>query len=311
MRFLLFKLKHIIKAGVERYGCLGLIANIVTLICGVYPLFTSIFCKDIGYTGYSICIMLLLICLLINHIHYVNHSVKLDDLYYNNVPLISTMTYLIKTRNASFYHDNELKVNSILVQISLNDCHVNPNNSVFVKEQVICYILNTTNETNHSVHQYELSQIHSLYTSSSQLNFSVSCNLLPSKRIINSDIQTTRLSSLINKVNIRFCGEGVQSQASAEIKIKRTSKDVTFMNCEYFLIDPEQYSPNSKKLYISFQSNFEQFQDRFYTLIEIDRITFRKRTYYNRLHMDAFNHELKNGITTHISKVYLVRVEAK
>lgn len=295
----------------ERYGCLALIANVVTLICGAYQLFTSIFFKEIGYTSYSICITLLLICLLINHIHYVNHSVKLDDLYYNNVPLISTMTYLIKTRNASFFHDNELTVNSILVMLSFNNCYVDLNNSVIVKEQSICYTLNTTNRTKHSIHQYEIYQIHSLYTSSSQLDFSVSCELLPSRRTVYSDIQTNKVSSLINKINIIFCGEGVQSQSSAEIKIKRITKDVTFMNCEHFLIDPEQYSSNSKKLYINFHSTFEQFQERFYSLIEIDRITFRKRIIYNRLHMNAFNDALKNGITSQFSKVYLVRVEAK
>lgn len=252
--------------------------------------------QKIGYTSYSICITLLLICLLINHIHYVNRSVKLDDLYYNNVPLISTMTYLIKTRNASFFHDNELTVNSILVKLSFNDCYVDLNNSVIVKEQSICYALNITNRTKHSIHQYEIYQIHSLYTYSSQLDFSVSCELLPLGTKVNSYIQTTRVTSLINKVNLSFCGEGVQSQSSAEIEIKRITKDVTFMNCEHFLIDPEQYSSNSKKLYISFHSIFEKFQDRFYSLIEIDRITFRKRIIYNRLHMNAFNDALKMGL---------------
>lgn len=110
-------------------------------------------------------------------------------------------------------------------------------------------------------------------------------------------------------VQMTFDGKGIQTGEAVQILLKRVKEDVTFKNCEHFLIDPEQYSPNTKIIYLSFNTDCDSLQKRQYSLIEVDRRSFCKKTIYQRVNMKIFNEYMNKGIRTKVNKVYLVRVE--
>lgn len=202
MKLLLRKAKYFLTACIEHYGLLGFLANILSVTVSLYSLIGMICKGDFAYSSYVVCSSLLLICILVNYHDYRKHSVKLDDLYYHNVPLLSTMTYLIRTRNVLLDNRNELVIESLSVNIRFDNCQPcrNPKD-VFIEKQSMNYCLTAINKTKQAVFRYELAQIHSLYTSSSQLNFMTSCRLQPTDQPIPVSTELKKTSSpLINMV---------------------------------------------------------------------------------------------------------------
>lgn len=271
---------------------------------------------------YAFIILALLIMLLITNIsyfHYKSNSVLLKDLYYNNVPLISTMTYLIQTRGKSFSHTNDLTVRRVTIQyiFKKKEHEYFENNALQISEQDIVYTFHGSNDTNKTVYSFSMNFIQSIFANSRNSNFYAEYTINGLTKAERCELSVKRIGSLRKLVSIEFTGAGIQPQQEFTLKIYKNSIPATFRSVEHFLIDPAQYTNNQVIWKVELHSNSEKIQNQEVTLLELDRNTFKcKRIHFNRVKLGNFNSYCNThyanlpGFYSKRNRVYLLRIEA-
>lgn len=270
------------------------------------------------YAFIILALLLMLITTNIAHFCYRKNSVRLKDLYYNNVPLISTMTYLIQTRGRNFEHSNDLTVRRVSIRYAFweKEDKAFQNDSLDIARQKFTYVFHGSNDTNKDIYSFSMNFIKSVFANFYNARFSAKCMINRQEALECCEPRIKRLSSLRDFVTVEFRGAGIRPKQEFTLEISKESAPSSFRTVEHFLIDPEQYTDGQVTWNVELQSNSETIKKRDVTLLELDRNTFVcKMRLCNKVKFADFNsyfnnnYASSNALYSKRNRVYLLRIE--
>ena len=278
--------------------CITLVVSIITGI--VVPVLG--FLKVIEPTVIIVLEMILLVIIGIKYLKLKNSSVQLDNLYHDNIPMISTLSYILNARKRTRFNALEMKN----VTITYNYDKVG--NSARTVMQTVTWDFTAENNTSQAITRMAMMVFRSVFSHNADIEITAwdrdSGQRLHTKL---ADPEGTQ-----RYVEIVFEKKGITPGTERNFQLRmRWRRPYQFREHEFILVDPRNYSLTTNNIKTVFRTDDDSFNN---TQVEFLSLSPNFITYKNDDYNTAFT-EIADGIygcsrefKPAKNKIYLIKV---
>lgn len=284
----------------------------ISSLCSIIGVPLAIICALVNskwiFIIFFLVILIFYIILLYSYLIFRKKYVNIDQLYFENVPLVSIISYLVQTR--TYLTENEISLSKVnirynfIVEKGVRQFEKNSFGGPFLEKEEIAYLFEGVNETCKSIPSFEINLIHSIFRSETNESRIHKAYQLINNKWEEMDVAIKKVHTLRDLATLTFLGEGVKPHHSIQYKLVKSGKSLFFSSAEHFLIDPRQYTNTTPEIVLSLFSDSNIINNAWVKLIEIDANSFEQYSSYTRLFKDFKDY----SFTAKKGRVYLVRI---
>lgn len=210
-----------------------------------------------------------------------NNSIILKGLFRNNVPMVSTVSYLMNSMKRKEFNNIDIETAHIIYRFKSPDSQLlnaidknltDPGDVFF--DQEIYWRFRGSNNTKKAIKVFDVLLSKSVFSSFQSWDISAYDNSKKSNLLIQKG---NKILGLQRYIHINFYGEGIESEKPVDFTLKLKKNDVdVFRNVEYFIIDPYNYSLNVRYINVCVISDIEDIKESVFKLIQYKRNSFKE-----------------------------------
>lgn len=281
---------------------LGLLGWAVGILTGLWALIAAIV-QQIDWRVFSLVEAIMLIVLLVKYQRLKTTSVKLENLYNGNVPMVSTLSYIMNARKRDRY--NKLAMHDVTIRYRFNREGGMPG----TVKQTVTWDFSGVNNSSRAVTRAIMMVSKSVYSRYNEIELSAV------DQMTNRNLTIDRLpvNGAQRYIEIVFDRNGIAPGALFHYQLKmRWVNNYQFTDAEFFIIDPKNYSLNTAMITTIIESDDDYFDGLPVTYLALSRNSF---TSYKNDDYNASLEKNSSGIyccsrtfRPKMTKLYLIRI---
>lgn len=239
-------------------SCLGWVVGIATGFAT--PVFAVT--KTIDPTVTVVIEAVLLFLMALKYYKLKSESVTLDNLYHGNVPMISTLSYVMNSKKRTEF--NTFDVQHATIQYRYKKVQ----GSTGLYMQTVIWEFEIENGTSDPITRALMMVSKSVYSSFADISVTAvdmetGRNLLVAPRMVNGAQKY---------IAVVFDGEGIEPDAVCRYRLcMEWTKPSVFREPEFFIVDPQNYSINTRRITTVFSIDDDAFEGVPVTYLALNR----------------------------------------